>query len=35
MPTHEAPTTVVGQNAYGYAQEPRRIDPNLFSIFGR
>lgn len=34
-PTHEAPTTVVGQNAYGYAQEPRRIDPNLFSIFGR
>jgi hypothetical protein len=34
-PTHEAPTTVAGQNAYGYAEEPRRIDSNLFSIFGR
>jgi threonine dehydrogenase-like Zn-dependent dehydrogenase len=34
-PMHEAPTTVADQNAYGYAQEPRRIDPNLFSIFGR
>jgi len=32
--THEAPTTAAG-DAYGYAQEPRRIDPNLFPIFGR
>ena len=32
--THEAPTIAAG-NAYGYAQEPRRIDPNLFSFFGR
>ena len=32
--THEAPTT--NEPSYGYAQEPRRrIDPNLFSIFGR
>jgi len=32
--THEAPTIAAG-DAYGYAQEPRRIDPNLFPIFGR
>jgi hypothetical protein len=32
--THEAPST--NEASYGYAQEPRRrIDPNLFSIFGR
>ena len=30
----EAPTTATG-DAYGYAQEPRRIDPNLFPFFGR
>ena len=30
----EAPTIAAG-DAYGYAQEPRRIDPNLFPIFGR
>ncbi len=33
-PRHEAPTT--DEASYGYAEEPRRrIDPNLFSIFGR
>ncbi len=32
--THEAPTVAAG-DAYGYAQEPRRIDSNLFPIFGR
>jgi threonine dehydrogenase-like Zn-dependent dehydrogenase len=32
--THEAPTIAAG-DAYGYAQEPRRIDPNLFPLFGR
>ncbi len=33
-PRHEAPTTDVA--SYGYVEEPRRrIDPNLFSIFGR
>jgi hypothetical protein len=32
--THEAPTTA-GHDAYGYAAEPRRIDSNLFPIFGR
>jgi hypothetical protein len=32
--THEAPTVAPG-DAYGYAQEPRRIDSNLFPIFGR
>jgi hypothetical protein len=33
-PRHEAPTTNAA--SYGYAEEPRRrIDPNLFSIFGR
>jgi len=32
--TYEAPTIVEG-DAYGYAQEPRRIDSNLFAIFGR
>ena len=31
---HEAPTIAAG-DAYGYAQEPRRIDPNLFPFFGR
>jgi hypothetical protein len=32
--TPEAPT-IAADDAYGYAQEPRRrIDPNLFSIFG-
>ena len=30
---HEAPTIAEG-DAYGYAQEPRRIDPNLFPFFG-
>ena len=30
----EAPTIAAG-DAYGYAQEPRRIDPQLFPIFGR
>ena len=30
----EAPTIAAG-DAYGYAQEPRRIDPQLFAIFGR
>ena len=31
------PNTVVGRDtAYGYAEEPRRrIDPNLFFVFGR
>jgi hypothetical protein len=33
-PTHEVPTGTAG-DAYGYAQEPRRLDPNLFPIFGR
>jgi hypothetical protein len=32
--THEAPTITAGE-AYGYAQEPRRIDPNPFPFFGR
>ena len=32
--THEAPTIAAG-DAYGYAQEPRRINPNLFPLFGR
>ena len=32
--TREAPTTAAG-DAYGYAQEPRRLDLNLFPIFGR
>ena len=31
----EAPTISAGRNAYGYAEEPRRIDPNLFPFFGR
>ena len=30
----EAPAIAAG-DAYGYAQEPRRIDPNLFPFFGR
>ena len=32
--THEAPTIAAG-DAYGYAQEPRRLNSNLFPIFGR
>jgi hypothetical protein len=34
--TREAPTIGAGHEAYGYASEAprRRIDPNLFSIFG-
>lgn len=32
--THEAPTTPAG-DAYGYAQEPRRLDWSPFPIFGR
>jgi hypothetical protein len=31
---HEPPTIAPG-DAYGYAQEPRRVDSNLFPIFGR
>jgi hypothetical protein len=27
--------TIAAGDAYGYAQEPRRIDPNLFPLFGR
>jgi hypothetical protein len=35
-PTREAPTIAAGHDAYGYAEAPRRrIDPNLFYIFGR
>ena len=34
-PTHEAPTIVAGHEAYGYAEEPRRIDPYPFPVFGR
>ena len=33
--SREVPTAVEGHEAYGYAVEPRRIDPNLFSIFGQ
>jgi hypothetical protein len=33
-PTHEPPTTAAG-DAYGYAQEPRRQNSNLFRTFGR
>ena len=32
--THEAPAIAAG-DAYGYAQEPRRLNSNLFPIFGR
>ena len=32
--TREAPA-VAADDAYGYAQEPRRLDSNLFHIFGR
>ena len=32
---HEAPAMDAGRNAYGYAEEPRRIDPNRFLFFGR
>jgi len=33
---HEAPSIDAGRrNAYGYAEEPRRIDPNRFLFFGR
>ena len=31
----EAPSIDAGRNAYGYAEEPRRIDPNRFLFFGR
>jgi hypothetical protein len=30
---HEAPTAAA-DDAYGYAPEPRRINPNLFPLFG-
>ena len=33
--SRDVPTAVEGHEAYGYAVEPRRIDPNLFSIFGQ
>ena len=34
--TREVPSVFDGHEAYGYAVEPRRrIDPNLFSIFGQ
>jgi hypothetical protein len=33
--TGEVPTMGASHNAYGYAEEPRRIDPNLFPFFGR
>jgi hypothetical protein len=32
---HEAPSIDAGRNAYGYAEQPRRIDPNRFLFFGR
>ena len=32
---HEAPSIDAGRNSYGYAEEPRRIDPNRFLFFGR
>ena len=32
--THEAPT-IAESDSYGYAEEPRRIDSNLFPFFGR
>jgi len=31
---HEAPTIAAG-DAYGYAQEPRHLNPNPFPFFGR
>ena len=31
---HEVPTIAAG-DAYGYAQEPRHLDPNPFPFFGR
>ena len=31
--THE-PSTIAAGDAYGYAQEPRRLNSNLFPIFG-
>jgi hypothetical protein len=30
---HDAPTVAAG-DAYGYASEPRRINPNVFPLFG-
>ena len=33
--SRDVPTAVEGHETYGYAAEPRRIDPNLFSIFGQ
>lgn len=32
---HEAPSIDAGRNAYGYAEEPRRMDSNRFLFFGR
>jgi hypothetical protein len=32
---HESPSIDAGLNAYGYADEPRRVDPNLYPFFGR
>ncbi len=32
--THEAPTEAASE-VYGYAQEPRYLDPNPFPFFGR
>ncbi len=32
---HETPSIEVGRNAYGYAEEPRRIDHNRAFFFGR
>ena len=32
---HEAPSIDAGRNAYGYAEESRRIDPSRFLFFGR
>ena len=32
---HEAPSIDAGRNAYGYAEEPHRFDPNRVLFFGR
>ena len=32
---HEAPFIGEGRNAYGYVEEPRRIDPNRVLFLGR
>ena len=34
-PTHAEATIIAGHEAYGYAEEPRRIDPHSVPIFGR